>query len=138
MSHTLDDELLNNFMFDNSNSMRLSRQYFTVLQILRIARQWIDANASEWKQFEQGILQYISILGVLPGVTPGSWDHDLPLHLEKVTQLLSSQTRQLQERIDQKTEDVKSLRDGVYTKPLPSCRSRLLRLLVSWRTNQVP
>ncbi|KAH8766130.1 hypothetical protein F5883DRAFT_645061 [Diaporthe sp. PMI_573] len=44
MSDTFDDERLETYFFDSSSSMDLSKQYFTVLQLLRDARRRIEDN----------------------------------------------------------------------------------------------
>lgn len=98
--------------------MTLSKQYFTVLQLLRTARQQIDLNLAAWDEFcgtsQEGQLLFEKEWFVL-NKTGGneeslkSWE----TQQNKVTQHLRIQTESLRGRIDRKTEEVKSLRDGV-------------------------
>lgn len=113
MSHTLVPSGLDNYMFDSSSSMSLSRQYFTVLQVLRIARQWIDDNLAEWKRTTTGILHSNNQGQIAWEVKPVAAGQSLENQLDKVTALLTSQTEQLRQRIDGKAREVESLRDGV-------------------------
>lgn len=122
MSHTLEGQL-NRFMFDSPDSMNLSRQYFTVLQILRIASQWIETTVAEWDKVKISITRDARESRELCAMR--AWDQEDNIYINHegeqsledqlgiVTDLLTSQTKQLRERIDRKTEDVKSLRDGV-------------------------
>lgn len=98
--------------------MTLSKQYFTVLQLLRTARQQIDLNLAAWEEFcgtsQEGQAVFIRKYFILTekGVneeTLKSWE----TQQNKVTQHLRIQTESLRGRIDRKTEEVKSLRDGV-------------------------
>lgn len=101
MNHAVNDKQLEKYMFDDSSSMELSKQYFTVLRLLGIARQRIDENLAEWNKF-CGTMQD----------TEGSlkcWE----IQQEKVAQSLEIQTEQLRDRIDRMTTEVESLRDGV-------------------------
>ncbi|PSR84123.1 hypothetical protein BD289DRAFT_369053 [Coniella lustricola] len=100
-------------MFDSPDNMRLSRQYFSVLQLLRIADLWIDENVAEWERFKRTMIDRIK-------ETKREYqDNYKPLQsfdeqVDKVNQLLHMQAKQLKERIARKTEDVKSLRDGLF------------------------
>lgn len=85
-------------------------QYFTVLQTLRIARQWIDENNAEWEKSKEDLLLCTKYYPNLASVADGQ---SLDEQVDKVTQLLNSQTAQLRNRIDRKTAEVQSLRDGV-------------------------
>lgn len=101
MNHAINDKQLERYMFDNSSSMELSKQYFTVLRLLGIARQRIDENLVEWKKF----------CGTMQGGEEAlkCWE----TQQEKVSQSLKTQTEQLRDRIDRMTTETESLRDGV-------------------------
>lgn len=158
MDHTFDDRQLESHIFDSSDSMDLSKQYFTTLQLLRIARQRIENHLIAWEDLRD-----------LPDNT-WKWDrldkpsssHHRPLSTldkfvlseggepklkiweeqrEQVTQLFRTKAKQLTERVDQKTKEVESLRDGVcalqtfltpYCRPcLSSMKFDLLTLLLN-------
>lgn len=110
MSHTLNEDGLEGFMFDSS--MTLSKQYFTVLQILRIATQWIDDNLKDWDKLRNTNLN-------VPIGSSASWirrkenDEQCAGHWDMVTESLHLRTAQLKQRIDRKAEEVRALRDGV-------------------------
>jgi hypothetical protein len=84
--------------------------YFTVLQILRIAAEWIDESIDDLKDLR------------------ARWDllylHDAPFTTEEIRlastnwdNVISAAERRhktLRDRLDRKAEEVKSLRDGVY------------------------
>lgn len=104
MEHSLDEERLQSLMFDST--MNLSKQYFTVLQILRTASKEIDETMAEWE-----VLQKYSISS--PLCLEGRDAEKAQKHVDIVTRLLAKQVKQLQERIGRKIEDIKGLRDGV-------------------------
>lgn len=93
--------------------MDLSRQYFTVLQMLRIASEWVNVSLADWYKMREDIVKFFKFLRACGETT---YDQGEPLEeqLDKVTQLLTGQVKQLQNRINTKTEEVKSLRDGVW------------------------
>lgn len=130
MDHTFDDRQLESHIFDTSDSMDLSKQYFTTLQLLRIARQRIDNHRNAWEELRD-----------IPN-NDWEWDrrhkstssHHRPLSTldkfvlseggepifkiweeqrDRVTKLFGTKAQNLTERIDQKTKEVESLRDGV-------------------------
>lgn len=142
-------------MFDNSRSMELSRQYFTVLQLLRISEKWIDDNLAEWKNFCEGSLGDKDIDHFLRvGFSmyrrielisnPAAFADELTellkrwaLQRDKVTQMMTAQSQQLRDRIDKKTEEVISLRDGVSpSRFIPTSHTRFLDLPTSGKTDQ--
>lgn len=131
MDHNKDDHGLDSFMFDDTGLMNLSKVYFTVLQLLRIARQWIDENSAEWEKFcNAGLRPYpqnlrlsLREIGCNDGVL-NSWDD----RRDELTDLVKSYTKQLRDRIDRKSEEVKSLRDGVRIVHSPQPRNSLLQL----------
>lgn len=98
--------------------MALSKQYFTVLQLLRTARQQIDMNLAEWQAFCGKDRDYDNVELFMEATyghkdimkeTFKSWE----MQRDKVTQLLKVQTEHLKGRIDRKMEEVESLREGV-------------------------
>lgn len=130
MDHTFDDRQLESHIFDTSDSMDLSKQYFTTLQLLRIARQRIENTISAWKELrelpdtnpqwdqlhkstsaEHRVLSTLDKFVLSEGdkQTFKEWEEQR----ERVTQLFETRAKQLTERIDQKTKEVESLRDGV-------------------------
>lgn len=116
MDYTLDDEQLDGFMFDNSSSMDLSKQYFTVLQLLRTAMQWVEKDLADWESALPSYNDDVrSLLKQFMGSDYGQpwqldvWDRDR----EEVCSLMKSQTEELKARMQKKSEEVASLRDGV-------------------------
>lgn len=109
--------------------MSLSKQYFTVLQLLRTAGQQIDVNFSEWQAVcgaAIGVQEQDNVSRFLQALTPSELTSNEQLKCwetqrDKVTQLLEAQTKHLKGRIDRKTEEVKSLRDGVRRSIFASC-----------------
>lgn len=112
--------------------MDLSKQYFTTLQLLRIARQQIENNLVGWEELRelpaneraQDRLHRPSsihdrVLSTLDKfvLSEGGvqvfkvWEEQR----DRVTQLFKTRAKHLTERIDQKTKEVESLRDGVCT-----------------------
>ncbi|KAI0176976.1 hypothetical protein BJ166DRAFT_11694 [Pestalotiopsis sp. NC0098] len=87
-----DDTRLDTFMFDGANFER-SRSYFAVLQLLRIFSDRI-------KETRKDLMQVIDQLGQNRS-------------LFKSTGLEEAESR-LVERIDRKTEEIKTLRDGLF------------------------
>lgn len=130
MNHTFDDKQLESHIFDTSDSMDLSKQYFATLQLLRIARHQIENQLAEW----EGLHQRPDDESAQDGLHKSSSTHDKVLSTldkfvqsegeeriieswneqrESVTQLFRKRAQNLVERIDQKTKEVESLRDGV-------------------------
>lgn len=130
MDHTFDDSQLESHIFDSTESMDLSKQYFTTLQILRIARQRIDNNRLAWEELrdlpDKGwkldrlhespsthhrVLSTLDKFVLSEGGEPilEMWEEQR----DRVTQLVRTKAKYLTERIDQKTKEVESLRDGV-------------------------
>jgi hypothetical protein len=114
MSHTLGTSHLHKFMFDKSGSMDSSRQYFTMLQTFRTIGQSIDDTIADWGKTRNEIMRDNSGKGIfnarnnLNTVTSNN-EQRLEDQLGRVTQLLSSQAKQLRDRINRKDEEVKAL-----------------------------
>lgn len=130
MDHTFDDRQLESHIFDTSDSMDLSKQYFTTLQLLRIARQsienhrvaWEDLrdlpdNTWGWNRLDKSTSSHHRPLSTLDKFVLLEGGKDLleiwEEQRERVTQLFRTKAKSLTERIDQKTKEVESLRDGV-------------------------
>lgn len=131
MDHDKADHGLDSFMFDDTGFMNLSKVYFTVLQLLRIARQWIDENSAEWEKFcNAGSVSLSNDLRLFLRRT-GCNDEVLESWIDRrdeLTHLLESYTQQLRDRIDRKSEEVKSLRDGVRIVHGPQTISTLIQV----------
>lgn len=112
MSNTLDERSLNTLMFDNSSSMSLSKQYFIVLRLLQVFTEWIDDETATWHRTRSSIIHERHSF-FWSGYESKARKQSLEDQLDIITQLLTSQTNQLKERVERKTEEVKSLRDGV-------------------------
>lgn len=112
MSHTLDEERLNNLMFDTSSSMSLSKQYFTVLRLLQVFTEWIDDEVALWDRTRTLIISARHSF-FWSSYESKARKQSLEDQLNIITQLLTAQAKQLKDRVDRKTEEVKSLRDGV-------------------------
>ncbi|KAI1472915.1 uncharacterized protein F4812DRAFT_31724 [Daldinia caldariorum] len=102
---TQDDE----FMFDSS--FKLSRLYFTVIQILRLMAEWIEESASDITQSRE------HFSSVIHDGSLGLTDEELE-RIEKnwntISYKMDSQAKKLNSRIIRKTEEIKSLRDGLF------------------------
>lgn len=130
MDHTFNEEQLESHIFDVSDSMGLSKQYFTTLQLLRIARQRIENHRVAWEQLREvpdtklelyPVREYASAhrrgLSKLDNFVLLEGGDEIFKAWEeqrgRVTQLFKTRAKSLVERIDQKTKEVESLRDGV-------------------------
>ena len=114
-ANILDNKSRRDLMFDRS--LEKSELYFAVLQILRIMSEWIHESVTDienqkesWADFHgagHGKADYLSEEGRERDreVINSNWDM-LGLHHAKLVLVL-------QDRIDRKTTEVESLRDGV-------------------------
>jgi hypothetical protein len=108
----LDPEKLRNLIFDDS--FEISENYFTILQILRIFAGYIQESMDHLRAMQSEFLSWHPT---------GSLSHSYRLSLaarrvlaqnwQTVVDLQSEIGKRLLARIDRKTEEVKSLRDGV-------------------------
>lgn len=112
MDYTLDDKQLDGFMFDNSSSMDLSSQYFTVLQLLRTAVQWVEKDLNDWEtawpSYEEGVRSLLERFQ-FGWEEMGVWDN-VRVNLSR---LIQTQTEELKTRMERNSEEVASLRNGV-------------------------
>lgn len=126
MEHTFEESHLESYIFDSSSSMHLSKQYFTVLQLLRISRQRIDDDFAGWEDLcRSGHTEKFMRIIVDDDLLDETWK-TWETQRDQITDSLRTQTAGLKERIDRRTEEVESLRDGVRTHMylLLCCRSR--------------
>ncbi|KAF2496714.1 hypothetical protein BU16DRAFT_340064 [Lophium mytilinum] len=103
----LDDRKRNELMFDSS--LKVSEQYFAILQILRIMREWIcDAlkDLERQKEIWQSDRGYRLSRKLDESIIESNW--------EVLVSLQQGFEKILLDRIDRKTEEVKSLRDGLF------------------------
>lgn len=107
----LDYKRLEDKIFDDISS-KIHKQCHTVLQILRSVMRFIDDDMAAWDKTKGEIIR---CRGLLQWSIAESSDRKQSLEdqLKIVTELLSSQTKQLKDRVERKTEDVKSLREEV-------------------------
>ncbi|KAI1376339.1 hypothetical protein F4677DRAFT_88922 [Hypoxylon crocopeplum] len=103
------EEWLNRLMFDSS--FKLSRLYFTVLQLLRIMDEWVEQSVTDLKNLRDEWLQkkhnHTSHLSAdeLRSIEK-NWD--------TAVSSMELRAKKLLYRINRKTEEVKSLRDGLF------------------------
>ncbi|KAI0854995.1 hypothetical protein F4860DRAFT_507791 [Xylaria cubensis] len=120
LQDTLDKKRWNSLMFDDS--LQLSEQYFTILQLLRICQNWIGETergiqnlgheliqkCESWKSWQQEQAQnYLS-----------QWPLDmtkLKHNLEHLEEFFGTRASPLRERIKKKNEEVKSLQDALLS-----------------------
>jgi hypothetical protein len=91
-------------MFDTS--FKRSNQYFIVLQILRIFSEWIRETSRDFTAYNQ------TFLGT--GAFPREMQKDVRANWELVLEHLEKAEQRLLQRISDKTEEVMSLRDGLF------------------------
>jgi hypothetical protein len=106
-------------MFDN-NSFSRSELYFTILQLLRISSEWIRGGMEDLESLVEASLWYYE-LPYVGNRAKRSPDDPTTSNVSRVLQqnwknVISHQKnlcKPLLDRIEKKTEEVKSLRDGV-------------------------
>jgi len=99
----MDDKKWERLMFDNS--FRLSKLYFTVLQVLRIASSWIEESVSDLRLVQEkwsNAVQYETTDA-----------RNVTRELEEMVTSMEAKKQRLLSRVNKKVEEVKSLRDGV-------------------------
>ncbi|KAI0968745.1 hypothetical protein F4678DRAFT_464363 [Xylaria arbuscula] len=110
LDDTLSDEKIREWMFDDDD-FRRSKQYLTILQTLRIFGEYIGALSDELHELDELFLKEpdFPMRQMSPDelqVLRSNWD------LVKETQKRAE--GRLMNRISNKTEEVKSLRDGLF------------------------
>ncbi|KAI0483966.1 hypothetical protein GGR56DRAFT_1974 [Xylariaceae sp. FL0804] len=115
---TLDKKRWETLMFDDS--FQLSEQYFTVLQLLRIFKNWIEETAEGMQNLEKEIRAQSKYWRLWRRKHAPLDEKEWPLNrdilkdnLEKVSCLFIGHAQALQHRIMRKEEEVESLRDGL-------------------------
>lgn len=90
-------------MFDQS--MSRSKIYFTVLQILRIIKDWIVENHAQIKRIRGGGATGEPIFDPKDSITEQNW--------VKVENMMKARVERILDRVKAKNEEIQSLRDGV-------------------------
>ncbi|XDG04011.1 hypothetical protein ABKA04_003626 [Annulohypoxylon sp. FPYF3050] len=103
------DDYWSSLLFDNS--FERSELYFTVIQLLRIIRQWAEESMADHIALQQEWLQARSHLGF--NFTDNEL-RNIERNWDTILFQADIRTKRLFNRIDQKTEEVKSLRDGLF------------------------
>lgn len=103
-------------MFDTS--FRLSKLYFTVLQLLRIMAEWIEGSLDDQKRLREQWWngwnrQPLALTVDEKAIIDKNWD--------TIISSMEPRTQYFLDRINRKTEEVKSLRDGVRITILLRC-----------------
>ena len=120
----------------DSNSMETTALYFTILDILRVMDEWIrgsqrlNAFKNFWKAMKHQDKSDVAIIN-------SNWEVLISRHDDII--------KTLRERISRKTEEIKSLRDGVSPDSFREISKNLLRRgynscstpLISSRPNRV-
>ncbi|XXH01996.1 hypothetical protein Hte_008360 [Hypoxylon texense] len=119
LQDTLDKRRWKTLMFDDS--FQLSEQYFTVLQLLRIFRDWIAELEGGFEDLERELLgQFESWQVWRRQYAPedeDAWPLDMDVleeNFEKVRSFFELRINPLKERIRRKEYEVESLRDGLF------------------------
>ncbi|KAK3333034.1 hypothetical protein B0T19DRAFT_416990 [Cercophora scortea] len=108
LSDSLDDVKWNSFMFDDS--FQRSRMYFTVLETLRISGDWVDEVPKTSKRLRQ---QWNDNVEPTKIFDEADW-RALDKGWDAVERMITDRAMLLRDRINGKTEEVKSLRDGLF------------------------
>lgn len=111
-------------MFDSSFDR--SELYFTILQLLREFEEWIRESNTEMQELQKRCMERITVIAGFPRTSP---HHDCfeededPVRAIEIKRLeenwtqtlshLKSTSKSLYERLEKKSTEVKSLRDGV-------------------------
>lgn len=109
----------------SDDSFSLSKAYFAALQTLRKASNMVDDVLQDWGYLHREWDSRVPGSGVFS-------DEDLSVVTQNwatATAVLETRAQRVHARIARKTEDIKSLRDGVHTHQTRSCcRLSLLTL----------
>jgi len=107
----MDDAAMEKLMFDDS--FELSKYYFTLLQLLRISSEWIDEAVGSFKALKTALIDRRS---KSPMMVPNESEwHKVLKNCDIVSLVLEESAGEIKSRVNRKTEEVKSLRDGVRT-----------------------
>ncbi|KAL1870019.1 hypothetical protein VTK73DRAFT_2828 [Phialemonium thermophilum] len=103
-----DEEIWQDLMFDTS--FKLSKSYFQILQVLRIIDEWVEQSVWDLRRFSE---QWISKSRAGRDYSQLELD-SLRKDFEKLVADMGASAQQIQERAHRKTEEIKSLRDGLF------------------------
>ncbi|KAK6956933.1 hypothetical protein Daesc_002215 [Daldinia eschscholtzii] len=108
LNNTQNEKCWDEFMFDTSS--RLSRLYFTVIQLFRLMTEWIEESASDIDQLKRKFreIRYEVRLGLSANEIASvekNWD--------TISSKMNLLAERLYSRIHRKQEEIKSLRDGL-------------------------
>lgn len=123
----MSDTELDSLMFDDS--FQLSRTYFAALQILRQTSSMVDDVSRSWselrRRWDDAVCEHSDMFSADDlSITAENW--------KTVTEILDAASQRVQASISRKTEEIKSLRDGVRS-PGP------INVAVLWQlTSPVP
>ncbi|KAI1740259.1 hypothetical protein F4680DRAFT_448019 [Xylaria scruposa] len=120
LQDTLDKKRWNSLMFDDS--LQLSEQYFTILQLLRIWPNWIEETERGIKNLGDELIQkcesWKSWQEHQAQNDLSQWPLDiakLKHNIERLQGFFGTRALPLQERIKKKNEEVKSLQDALLS-----------------------
>ncbi|KAI0410808.1 hypothetical protein F5X98DRAFT_358738 [Xylaria grammica] len=105
LSDFLQEEHWSRSMFDDS--FKLSRTYFGILQLLRIIDDWVESTVLDLKELRR---QYTL---TRESATPDDVNN-LESNWKTVLEIAEGKAETIRNRVIRKTEDIKSLRDGLF------------------------
>ncbi|KAK5047236.1 hypothetical protein LTR84_006758 [Exophiala bonariae] len=111
------DQALNDLMYDDLNLSR-SKSYFTLLQHLRIYRQWAQNTRRDlevWNQMTLERIQRICVEWNSPWKVTDSQRNELSQDWQKRVDTMKVKLDHVLQRIKQKEEDIVVLREGLFT-----------------------
>ncbi|KAK3332319.1 hypothetical protein B0T19DRAFT_100148 [Cercophora scortea] len=108
ITNSLDADQCESVMFDES--FKLSKIYFTTIQVLNVASDWIEKSIGEWESLARRWVRETRVDEVSDqkglGLVGEGWGH--------VTANFKAKADGHLDRIRQKREEVKALRDGLF------------------------
>ena len=105
---TLDDERWNSVLFNDS--FQRSRLYFTVLETLRVSSSWVVDMMEDWDSLREQWAREVRPSEIFD---EADW-RAAEIGWDAVTRTVQAKAKLLKDRMDRKSEEVKSLRDGVW------------------------
>ncbi|KAK4186783.1 hypothetical protein QBC35DRAFT_254523 [Podospora australis] len=112
LDDTLDRQRLDRFMFDES--FERSRLYFALLQILRTSSNRLEETLRDWSTLRQ--VWNNKLLRITVSAPPFSPEDlkALGRNWDRATEALEAASQRIEARISRKSEEIKSLRDGLF------------------------
>jgi len=107
LGETLQSDGLDRILFDDSFDR--SRLYFLVLEMLRVSRGWVDKTIQDWDVLYQQWIREVRPSEVFDEADLQATEHAWGI----VTAMVQAEGKLLKDLMDRKSEEVKSLRDGV-------------------------